>query len=349
MVKMTREEMVETVPQHGFFGHPRGLGILFFVEFWERFSYYGMRAILLYYLYFSVSQGGLGLDKITAQQIMAMYGSLIFMTGILGGWVADRLLGSRRSLLLGSILIMFGHVVLSLPFGLGAFLISMILIIVGSGLMKPNISNVVGGLYHKNDNRLDAGFVIFYMSVNMGALLSPLIIDKVRLNVGFHQGFSIAAFGMFLALIAYVIFQRKSLGEVENFPSNPLNHKEKIKYSKIFTYSTIGILILLGILYLVGQLTFNSVSLIVLIVGIVVPFIYWSIMYRSPDIDSTEKSRLLAYVPLFLASVLFWSIQEQGSNVLGVFAQEKTQLDLSTYGINFEIPAGWFQSIPSSS
>ena len=171
MVKMTREEMVETVPQHGFFGHPRGLGILFFVEFWERFSYYGMRAILLYYLYFSVSQGGLGLDKITAQQIMAMYGSLIFMTGILGGWVADRLLGSRRSLLLGSILIMFGHVVLSLPFGLSAFLISMILIIVGSGLMKPNISNVVGGLYHKNDNRLDAGFVIFYMSVNMGALL----------------------------------------------------------------------------------------------------------------------------------------------------------------------------------
>ncbi|MFP6334330.1 oligopeptide:H+ symporter, partial [Bacillus subtilis] len=156
---------------------------------------------------------------------------------ILGGWVADRLLGSRRSLLLGSILIMFGHVVLSLPFGLGAFLISMILIIVGSGLMKPNISNVVGGLYHKNDNRLDAGFVIFYMSVNMGALLSPLIIDKVRLNVGFHQGFSIAAFGMFLALIAYVLFQRKSLGEVENFPSNPLNHKEKIKYSKIFTYS----------------------------------------------------------------------------------------------------------------
>ncbi|MBF0747715.1 MFS transporter, partial [Gemella sp. 19428wG2_WT2a] len=129
----------------------------------------------------------------------------------------------------------------------------------------------------------------------------PLIIDKVRLNVGFHQGFSIAAFGMFLALIAYVLFQRKSLGEVENFPSNPLNHKEKIKYSKIFTYSTIGILILLGILYLVDQLTFNSISLIVLIVGIVVPFIYWSIMYRSPDIDSTEKSRLLAYVPLFLA------------------------------------------------
>lgn len=342
MVKMTREEMVETVPQHGFFGHPRGLGILFFVEFWERFSYYGMRAILLYYLYFSVSQGGLGLDKITAQQIMAMYGSLIFMTGILGGWVADRLLGSRRSLLIGSIFIMFGHVVLSLPFGLGAFLISMILIIVGSGLMKPNISNVVGGLYHKNDNRLDAGFVIFYMSVNMGALLSPLIIDKVRLNVGFHQGFSIAAFGMFLALIAYVIFQRKSLGEVENFP---LNHKEKIKYSKIFTYSTIGILVLLGILYLFDQLTFNSISLIVLIIGIVVPFIYWSIMYRSPDIDSTEKSRLLAYVPLFLASVLFWSIQEQGSNVLGVFAQEKTQLDLSVYGINFEIPAGWFQSI----
>ena len=109
---------------------------------------------------------------------MAMYGSLIFMTGILGGWVADRLLGSRKSLLLGSILIMFGHVVLSLPFGLGAFLISMILIIVGSGLMKPNISNVVGGLYHKNDNRLDAGFVIFYMSVNMGLYYHLLLLTS---------------------------------------------------------------------------------------------------------------------------------------------------------------------------
>lgn len=215
MGKMTREEMVETVPQHGFFGHPRGLGILFFVEFWERFSYYGMRAILLYYLYFTVSQGGLGLDKITAQQIMAMYGSLIFMTGILGGWVADRLLGSRRSLMYGAVLIMLGHLVLSLPFGLGAFLISMILIIVGSGLMKPNISNVVGGLYHKNDNRLDAGFVIFYMSVNMGALLSPLIIDKVRVSVGFHQGFSIAAFGMLLALVAYILFQKEVLGKLK--------------------------------------------------------------------------------------------------------------------------------------
>lgn len=345
MSKMTREEMVESVPQHGFFGHPRGLGILFFVEFWERFSYYGMRAILLYYLYFTVSQGGLGLDKVTAQQIMSMYGSLIFMTGILGGWVADRLLGSRRSLMYGAVLIMFGHLVLSLPFGLGAFLISMILIIVGSGLMKPNISNVVGGLYHKNDERLDAGFVIFYMSVNMGALLSPLIIDKVRVSVGFHEGFSIAAFGMLLALVAYVVFQKNSLGQVENHPSNPLNHKEKLKYAKIFTLSAIVILVLIGVLYFMGQLTFNSISLIVLIIGVVVPFIYWGIMYLSPDINKTEKSRLLAYVPLYLASVLFWSIQEQGSNVLGVFAQEKTQLDLSVYGINFVIPAGWFQSI----
>ncbi|GGI43004.1 peptide MFS transporter [Mammaliicoccus stepanovicii] len=345
MSKMTREEMVESVPQHGFFGHPRGLGILFFVEFWERFSYYGMRAILLYYLYFTVTQGGLGLDKVTAQQIMAMYGSLIFMTGILGGWVADRLFGSRRSLMYGAILIMAGHIVLSLPFGLGAFLVSMILIIIGSGLMKPNISNVVGGLYHKNDSRLDAGFVIFYMSVNMGALLSPLIIDKVRLNIGFHEGFSIAAFGMFLAVIAYLFFQKRNLGEVENHPSNPLNTEEKKKYTKIFTYSAILIIILLSILYFIGQLTFNSISLIVLVLGIIIPIVYWLIMYKSPDIDKVEKGRLLAYVPLFLAGVLFWSIQEQGSNVLGVFAEDSTQLDLNAYGINFVIPAGWFQSI----
>lgn len=151
-MQYSREEMLKSVPQTGFFGHPRGLGVQFFMEFWERFSYYGMRAILLYFLYDSVSHGGLGFDQTVAQSIMSLYGALIFMTCIVGGWVADRLVGSRTAMLMGAVLIMFGHIALSSPVGgRVTFLLSMFLIIIGTGLLKPNISAVVGGLYDKKD------------------------------------------------------------------------------------------------------------------------------------------------------------------------------------------------------
>lgn len=345
-MKYTREQMVESVPQTGFFGHPKGLGILFFVEFWERFSYYGMRAILVYYMYAKVTDGGLGMDQTTAASIGAMYGSLIFMTGILGGWLADRILGSRRALLYGAILIMLGHIAMSLPFGIPAFLASMFLIIVGSGLMKPNISNVLGGLYHKNDNRMDAGFVIFYMSVNMGAFLSPLIVGELQKQYNYHIGFLAAAIGMALALIAYVIFNRKSLGLVGVEPTHVLEGEEKTKYKKVFSIAFIVIVLLVAIGIYSGFLTFNTFSIIVTILGIVLPIVYWTTMYISKDVNEIERSRLVAYIPLFLASVMFWSIQEQGANTLAIFADEYTQLNLSNIsGINYLVPAAWFQAL----
>lgn len=345
-MKYTRDQMVESVPQTGFFGHPKGLGILFFVEFWERFSYYGMRAILVYYMYDTVANGGLGIEKTTAASIGAMYGSLIFMTGILGGWLADRILGSRRALLYGATLIMLGHIAMSLPFGIPAFLASMFLIIVGSGLMKPNISNVLGGLYHKNDNRMDGGFVIFYMSVNMGAFLSPLIVGELQKNYNYHIGFLAAAIGMALALIAYVIFNRKSLGLVGIEPTHKLVGEEKAKYGKIFAIGFLVIVLLVALGLFTGFLTFNTFSIIVTILGIVLPIVYWTTMYSSKDVTDVERSRLVAYIPLFLASVMFWSIQEQGSNTLAIFAGEFTQLNLGKISsINYLVPAAWFQSL----
>ncbi|MCU7556282.1 peptide MFS transporter [Macrococcus capreoli] len=345
-MKYTREEMVESVPQTGFFGHPKGLGILFFVEFWERFSYYGMRAILVYYMYDTIANGGLGMDKTAAASIGSMYGALIFMTGILGGWLADRVLGSRRALLYGATLIMFGHIAMSLPFGVPAFLASMFLIIVGSGLMKPNISNVLGGLYHKNDNRMDAGFVIFYMSVNMGAFVSPLVVGALQKNYNYHIGFLAAAIGMALALIAYVIFNRKALGLVGVEPTHLLEGEEKKKYARIFSIAILALIVIIAVGIATGLLTFNTFSFIVTILGIVLPIIYWTTMYRSKDVTDVERSRLIAYIPLFLASVMFWSIQEQGANTLAIFADEYTQLDLNkVFGINFMIPAAWFQSL----
>src|SRR5690625_6152622 len=160
---ITEESIVKSVPQTGFFGQPRGLFTLFFTEFWERFSYYGMRALLLFYMYTEIAAGGLGFSDGTAKSIMAIYGSLVYMSGIIGGWIADRILGTQRTVFYGGVLIMAGHIVLALPAGATALFISMFLIVVGTGLLKPNISNIVGDLYSREDTRRDSGFSIFYI------------------------------------------------------------------------------------------------------------------------------------------------------------------------------------------
>ena len=149
-----------------FMGQPRGLATLFFTEMWERFSYYGMRAILLYYMYDAVTNGGLGLPKATAVAIMSIYGSMVYMSSIVGGWISDRLLGSHKTVFYGGIFIMFGHIVLATPFGLAALFISMILIVIGTGMLKSNVSGMVGHLYSKEDLRRDTAFSIFYMGIN---------------------------------------------------------------------------------------------------------------------------------------------------------------------------------------
>lgn len=345
MSELSHEKAVQEIPQKGFFGHPRGLGVLYTVEFWERFSYYGMRALLIYYIYYSVAQGGLGLEKTFAQSLISIYGSLIFMTTILGGWLADRILGTRRSTVYGAFLIIIGHIFLSLPLGLTGLLISMVFIIIGSGMMKPNISNIVGRLYPKDDERIDSGFVIFYMAVNMGAFISPLVLDSFRVSGNFHGGFLIAAIGMAISLIIYLLFNRKYLGRIGTTAPNPLNRQEKKKYSFIFL--AILIIIILGVLitYLTNTLSFELISLIVLILALILPISYFVTMIRSKETTKTERSRVIAFIPLFIVGVLFWSIQEQGANVLNVYADEKADLTFNILGIEGVFPVTWFQSI----
>src|SRR6185437_13858193 len=153
-MSVEREKVYETVPQKGFFGHPKGLFTLFFTEFWERFSYYGMRAILVFYLYYEVSSGGLGLDKTVALSIMSIYGSLVYMSGIIGGWLADRILGTSKAVFYGGILIMFGHIALAVPGSVSMFFVSMVLIVLGTGLLKPNVSSIVGDIYRSEERRV---------------------------------------------------------------------------------------------------------------------------------------------------------------------------------------------------
>ena len=286
----SHEQADQEIPQQGFFGHPRGLGVLFFVEFWERFSYYGMRAMLIFYMYFAIQDHGLGIDKTTAMSIMSVYGALIYMSSIPGGWIADRITGTRGATLIGGVLIIIGHICLSLPFAMFGLFTSMFFIIIGSGLMKPNISNIVGRLYPQNDVRMDAGFVIFYMSVNFGALVSPIILQHFINVKNFHGGFLIAAIGMALGLIWYILFNRKNLGSVGMKPTNPLSPTEKKKYSIIIAAIIAVIAIVFIISYITHTLSFDLVSNSVLVLGIALPIVYFTNMIRSKEVTDIERS-----------------------------------------------------------
>ncbi|MCD8843686.1 peptide MFS transporter [Staphylococcus gallinarum] len=347
-VNYTHEEIMESTPRTGFFGHPKGLSTLFFTEFWERFSYYGMKAILIYYLYYTVAKGGFGLDEAVALQIVSIYGTLIYMSGVIGGWIADRITGTQNAVFYGGFLIMIGHILLSLPNNLTVVMIALAVIIAGTGLLKPNISTTVGELYDRNDVRRDAAFTLFYMGINLGSLLAPLITGYLQTRVSFHAGFLAAAIGMFCGLVVYAIKRKKNLGLAGRNVPNPLTKPE----IKKFVFITLGVIVLfllyLFILHLNNALSLENFSLLVTILGIVLPIYIFLNMILSKDVTKEERSRIYSYIPLYTTSVAFWMIQEQGSTVLASFADKKTQLEMSvlTGGlIDFSIPASWAQSL----
>ncbi|CDO03957.1 Di-/tripeptide transporter [Oceanobacillus picturae] len=341
MKKLSKEQIVQSVPQRGFFGQPKGLFTLFFTEFWERFSYYGMRALLLFYMYTEIADGGLGIDDGTAKSIMAIYGSLVYMSGIIGGWIADRLLGTQRTVFYGGVLIMAGHIVLALPAGTTALFISMFLIVIGTGLLKPNVSNIVGDMYSPQDVRRDSGFSIFYMGINMGGLLAPLIVGTIGQEYNYHLGFGLAAIGMLVGLIVYMATRKKYLGLAGTYVPNPLRAGEKKKVFTRIGLSAVVIVILAAITIPAGILTINRFTYLVSILGILIPTAYFIVMYRSPKTNADEKSRILAYIPLFIAAIMFWAIQEQGSIILAEYADKRTELSL----FGFELQSSWFQSL----
>ncbi|WP_054955751.1 peptide MFS transporter [Paenibacillus dakarensis] len=341
MSNIDKQKVVDSVPQRGFFGHPKGLFTLFFTEFWERFSYYGMKAILVFYMYYEVSKGGLGMDESTALAIVSVYGSLVYMSGIIGGWLADRIFGESKAVLYGGILIMLGHITLAIPGSLALFFVSMVLIVLGTGLLKPNVSSVVGELYSEQDQRRDAGFSIFYMGINMGSFLAPLIVGTVGMKYNFHLGFGIAAVGMFLGLVMFIATKKKNLGLAGTVVASPLSPAERKKVFRTIGIGAVLLALIIAITVPMGLLTFDSLIVVVGILGILIPTIYFIVMFRSPRTTSVERSRLIAYIPLFIASIMFWAIQEQGSTILANYADKRTQLDFA--GIRIE--AAWFQSL----
>ena len=188
----------------GFFGHPRGLSTLFFTEMWERFSYYGMRALLILFMTAPLAAGGLGFDTASAGAIYGLYTSMVYMATLPGGWIADRLIGQRRAVLYGGIIIALGHFSMAVP-SLATFYIGLCLIVVGTGLLKGNVSVIVGQLYSADDERRDAGFSIFYMGINLGAFIAPLVCGYLGQRVNWHLGFGAAGIGMTLGIVQYVL------------------------------------------------------------------------------------------------------------------------------------------------
>lgn len=319
-----------------FFGQPWALANIFGVEMWERFSFYGMQGILLIYMYFSVTEGGLGIDRAVATGIVGAYGGTVYLFTIVGGWLADRVLGSERVLFFSAIVIMAGHIALAvLPneIGLG---VGLVLVAIGSGGLKANATAVVGTLYAAGDSRRDAGFSLFYLGINLGAFLGPIITGLLQSSIGFHWGFGAAAVGMAIGLVQYSI-GRRHLPESSRLVSNPLPRSQRTRM--ILIAAAIIAVILLGVL--LGVIRADNIAGIVIIVVLAAAIAYFCVIIASKRISPTERSRVVGFIPLFIVNVGFWSLYQQQFTVLTIYSDQ--QLNRSIFG--WEMPISWINSI----
>ena len=338
-----------------FLGHPRGLSTLFFTEMWERFSYYGMRAILTLYMVNSLAQGGLGFDEKYASIIYATYVSSVWYLPLPGGWLADRILGARRAVLIGGIIIACGH--FSMAFNSRAtFYAGLILIACGTGLLKPNISAMVGQLYSETDKRRDAGFSIFYMGINLGAFLSPIVVGflaqsqwfRDRLtswgfdpNAAWHWGFAAAGVGMTLGLVQYLL-GHKQLSHVGDKP-NPITQAVETETREGVDYVTLGLAILGGVSGATAGLLYGEAGILSALFPTVVFFFVGYLIGIMRHLNSDELKRVLVIFVLFLFSILFWMTYEQAGSSLTLFADRLTNTTI----LGWAYPSSWFQSVPA--
>ncbi|MBI4486227.1 MAG: peptide MFS transporter [Acidobacteria bacterium] len=329
-----------------FFGHPRGLSTLFFTEMWERFSYYGMRALLILFMTAAPASGGLGFDTGSAGAIYGLYTAMVYMTTLPGGWIADRLIGPQRAVLYGGILIASGHFSMAVP-SLTTFYLGLFLIVIGTGLLKGNVSVIVGRLYGPEDGRRDAGFSIFYMGINVGAFVSPLVCGYLGQRVNWHVGFAAAGVGMVLGLIQYVA-GRKYLGEAGLRPADPGSPQALAKQKMQATWWMLGtfiVLALFGVGVYAGAIPVTAVQIAdaagYFLLALTVGFFGW--VFFAGGWTPVERNRLYVIGALFLGAAVFWSVFEQAGSTLNLFADRNT--NNSVFG--FDFPSSWFQSVNS--
>ncbi|SES68657.1 peptide MFS transporter [Thalassotalea agarivorans] len=326
----------------GFFGHPSGLKTLFFTEMWERMSYYGMRMLLVLFMTATLQEGGLGLTVASAAAIYGLYTASVYFMGLPGGWISDRLIGGQKAVWYGGIIIMIGHIVLAIPSEY-SFFIGLILVILGTGLLKPNIGAMVGMMYSDEDKRRDSGYAIYYMGINIGSIIGYIVCGYLMENQGWHYAFGAAAVGMAIGLIAY----KKTLPDLNGVaekPANPMTPKgQKISWSVIVAF--LVVLTITAGLVMTGTVVVDPITIAEYVaVGFTLIFVlYYAAIFFLGELNGSEKKRLLALLLVCIASACFWSGFEQAGSSLNLFARDYTDRMIGS----FEVPTGWFQSLNS--
>ncbi len=329
-----------------FFGHPAGLATLFFTEMWERLSFYGMRAFLIFFLVDQVAHGGLGLDDRTAAAIYGLYVGATYIACLPGGWIGDRLLGGQRAVLLGGIVIALGHLLLGVAPSGAVFFLGLLVIVIGTGLLKPNASAIVAQLYPEGGARLDAAFTIYYIGINLGATLGPLAAGTIAERYGWPAGFMTASIGMAVGVLQY-LWSRRLLGDAGRNPMSPASDVALTTGPARTTWraASIGSLILLAlvVLFWSGRVRASPLSLQALstVAIVAIAVLYFAYLLLAAGLTRAERLRVLAVVVLFIGSVLFWAGYEQTGSSLNLFAERYT--DRHLWG--WIVPASWFQSL----
>jgi len=338
----------------GFFGHPRGLATLFFTEMWERFSFYGLRPLLVLFMAAALVDGGYGFDRTQASAIVGLYGFSVYIMSVPGGWIADRLLGLQRAILIGATLITAGHLSIGLS-GFAApgegklpFFAGLVLIVLGTGLLKPNISAIVGDLYPEGGSRRDAGFSVFYMGINIGAFAGQLITGALGEKVGWHWGFGAAGVGMALGLLVFWMTRGRTLQGIGTTPTrhpDPAVQGRQERNVKLTLGIGLAAIVLLFVLAASGTITIDAQAIgrntTYITVAMVVLFFAYVLV--AGGLSGDEKKRIAVIFVLFLFAIAFWGAFEQAPTSLNLFAADFTDRQLG----GFEVPATWFQSINS--
>ena len=329
----------------GIAGHPRGLSTLFFTEMWERFSFYGLRAILFLYMITEVKKGGMAFDRPYAGLIMGTYTSSVYWTPLIGGWLADKWLGARRAVLIGGIIIACGHFSMALK-TLPNFYIGLAFIAIGTGFLKPNVSTMVGDLYDEIDERRDAGFSIFYMGINLGALLAPIVVGYLGQNVEWHYGFGAAGIFMVLGLIQYIAGKNRlrGVGERTVKASADIAQVRKIgNEAQRFGFDIVTVVLAAvgGAIGLWAGLHWGGAGWVGGIFPSVAGFFFGYIGGTVRSLNRGEALRVGVIFILFVFAIVFWMSFEQAATSLTLFADRLTHL----YVLGRKFPSSWYQSV----
>ncbi len=318
--------------------HPAGLKTLFLTEMWERMSFYGMRGILVLFMTATLLDGGLAIDPVSASAIYGIYSSSVYLVALLGGWLADRHIGQQNAILYGGMIIMLGHFLLAIT-NIQTFYLGLIFVVLGTGLLKPNISAIVGDLYENDKEKKESGFTLFYMAINIGSILGFFICGYLGENIGWHYGFGAAGIGMAFGLLQF-IYTRKNLGQIGIKPSIALNKQTARKELSIFfiLFVVFLISILLGFF---GFWKFDPIPLangltIVILATAIFYFIY---LFSLGKLSHDERKKMILIIVLFFGAALFWSGFDQAGSSFNIFAKEFTNRII----LGWEYPASWLQ------